>query len=85
VITKFHYLKLGLAGVLGFVGVKMLLADVFEVPVTISLAVIAGILGLSVAASLMFPKQAAAHCPVRHEALHPDDQASNRSADQISR
>src|SRR5688500_4567604 len=39
VIHKFHYLKLGLAAVLTFVGVKMLLGSVYEIPITTSLLV----------------------------------------------
>jgi len=58
VIHKFHYLKLGLAAVLVFVGVKMLITDVYQVPVGLSLAVIALVLGTSVAASLRWPKSA---------------------------
>lgn len=53
VIDKFAYLKVGLACVLLFVGAKMLLADVFAVPVLASLAIIAGILGGSVVLSLL--------------------------------
>jgi tellurite resistance protein TerC len=53
VITKFVYLKVGLAIVLVFVGAKMLLTDVYKLPVLASLAVILGILGLSVLASLL--------------------------------
>jgi tellurite resistance protein TerC len=52
VMHKFVYLKLGLAGVLVFVGVKMTLADVFKIPSPVSLAVIAALLGAAVAASL---------------------------------
>ena len=49
---RFVYLKVGLAAVLVFVGVKMLLLDVYKIPITISLGVIgAAVLG-SVAASL---------------------------------
>ena len=51
-MSRFVYLKLGLAAVLVFVGAKMLAADVFHVPVWSSLVVIATVLGLSVAASL---------------------------------
>jgi tellurite resistance protein TerC len=58
VIHKFHYLKLGLSGVLVFVGLKMLLADIYEVPVGLSLAVITLVLGVAVAASLLWPKAA---------------------------
>jgi tellurite resistance protein TerC len=52
-IGRFRYLHLGLAGVLVFVGVKMLLADVYKIPVTLSLATIAGTLAVAVAASLL--------------------------------
>ena len=59
VIHKFHYLKLGLAVVLTFVGAKMLLGSVYHIPIEISLLVIAGILASAVIASIMFPKNAA--------------------------
>jgi tellurite resistance protein TerC len=53
-IHRFVYLKLGLALVLIWVGIKMLLKiDVFYIPTTISLAVVATILGVSVAASMI--------------------------------
>ena len=58
VIHRFHYLKLGLAAVLVFVGVKMLMTDLYKIPVGLSLAVIALMLGASVAASLLWPKAA---------------------------
>ena len=52
-IHRFVYLKVGLALVLMWVGVKMLLKiDVYYIPTTISLAVIATILGVAVTASL---------------------------------
>ena len=52
---KFHYLKIGLALVLLFVGAKMLLASVYEIPIWASLLVIAILLGGSVLASLLRP------------------------------
>lgn len=52
---KFRYLNVGLGLVLAFVGVKMLVADVVKVPIAVSLAVIGGLLAISVAASLLFP------------------------------
>jgi tellurite resistance protein TerC len=45
-------LKYGLAIVLMFIGVKMLLIDVYKIPVGFSLAVVAVIIGASVWASL---------------------------------
>jgi tellurite resistance protein TerC len=51
IMNRFHYLKMGLAALLTFVGVKMLLHDVFKISTTISLIVIASILVVSVLAS----------------------------------
>ena len=51
-IDRFVYLKAGLAAVLVFVGVKMLLLDVWHVPIGLSLAVIATLIGTAVGASL---------------------------------
>jgi TerC family integral membrane protein len=53
VIDKFYYLKLGLSVVLTFVGTKMVIVDIYKIPVGLSLGVIASILVISVAASLL--------------------------------
>jgi tellurite resistance protein TerC len=56
VLEKFHYLVLGLSVVLTFVGVKMLITFWHvEVPVGASLGVVAGVLAISIIASLLFP------------------------------
>jgi tellurite resistance protein TerC len=55
VIDLFVYLRYGLGLVLSFVGVKMLLADLYPIPIGISFGMIAGILAISVIASLLFP------------------------------
>jgi hypothetical protein len=52
----------------------MLLADVYKVPIGISLGVVALVLALSVGASLLFPKKAAAHSPVTHNLLEEQDE-----------
>jgi tellurite resistance protein TerC len=83
VIQKFHYLKLGLAIVLVFVGVKMLLVDVYKLPIGISLGVIATVLAGAVAASLLFPKQAADHSPVLHDPLHPESDDERAPVDGV--
>jgi len=51
----FHLLHYGLAAILTFVGVKMLIEDFFHVPVTISLLVIASILVMSIVSSVIWP------------------------------
>ncbi len=48
----FHYLKYGLSVILMFIGVKLLISGVFHMPVSITMAVIFGILFISVIASL---------------------------------
>jgi tellurite resistance protein TerC len=53
VINKFVYLKIGLAIVLIFVGAKMLIMDFYKLPIAASLGIIAGILIVSVVASLI--------------------------------
>jgi tellurite resistance protein TerC len=53
VMDKFRYLKVGLALVLVFVGVKMCVADMYPIPIAASLSVVAGLLGMSVIASLL--------------------------------
>jgi tellurite resistance protein TerC len=55
VIHQFHYLKTGLALVLAFVGTKMLLTDVYKIPIMASLLVIAVLIGGAVLASLLWP------------------------------
>jgi tellurite resistance protein TerC len=57
VIDKFHLLKIGLAVVLLFVGVKMVIADFYKVPIGASLGVIAVVLVASVIASVIWPKR----------------------------
>lgn len=53
----FHYLNYGLSVVLIFIGAKMLLPEKYHVPTWAALAVVAGVLGLSVLASVLFPKK----------------------------
>jgi tellurite resistance protein TerC len=57
VIHTFRFLKFGVAAVLTFVGAKMLLGSVYEIPIHISLVVIVVLLAASVIASMMFPEE----------------------------
>jgi tellurite resistance protein TerC len=59
VVEKFHYLKMGLAIVLTFIGAKMLVEALhFVIPIWISLIFVALVLLTSVAASLIWAKNA---------------------------
>ena len=51
-LDRFYYLKTALAAVLAFVGVKMLIVDIYKIPIALSLGVIAGLLTIGVLASL---------------------------------
>jgi tellurite resistance protein TerC len=53
VMGKFYYLKLGLAVVLSYVGVKMVLADIYHIPTALSLVVIALVLAAAILASVV--------------------------------
>ncbi|MBK8552153.1 MAG: TerC family protein [Ignavibacteria bacterium] len=55
IIDKFHYLKIGLSMILIFIGFKMLIIDIFKIPIGYSLGVIALILTASVVLSLVKP------------------------------
>ena len=55
-VSKFHYLKVALSVILVFVGAKMIFADMYKVPVSISLGAIAVILALAVLASVLRAK-----------------------------
>jgi tellurite resistance protein TerC len=56
-VNRFRYLKVGLAAVLVFVGIKMLIIDYMKIPPGISLAVILSMLGASIWYSLVVTKR----------------------------
>ncbi len=53
---RFHLLNYGLAGVLTFIGVKMLIVDIWKVPIGLSLGMVAVLIGASLVASRLWPK-----------------------------
>jgi tellurite resistance protein TerC len=57
VMDLFHYFHYGLALVLIFIGLKMLLEDIIPIPVQWSLAIIAGILGITLILSIFIKKK----------------------------
>ena len=58
VIKRFYYVHYGLAAILAFVGVKMLVSEIYKLPSVAALAVIAAILAFSMAASAIWPPRA---------------------------
>ena len=68
IVHKFVYLKYGLAVILTFVGVKMVIVDFYHVPILVSLGVIVVTLAASIVASLLYPpapKEVAHEVPER--------------------
>jgi tellurite resistance protein TerC len=57
IINLFHYINYGLAVILSFVGVKLIISHWYPIPNTYSLLFVLSCLGLSIGASLLFPKK----------------------------
>ena len=55
IMHKFHYLKIGLSLILIFIGFKMLIIDLYKIPIVFSLSIIALILVASIVYSLAKP------------------------------
>jgi tellurite resistance protein TerC len=62
---RFHLLKYGLAVILMFIGVKMLLLDLYKIPVGLALGIVGLILLVSVAASLVTSRRSGPEAEVR--------------------
>jgi tellurite resistance protein TerC len=67
-VKRFYYLKFGLAVLLVLVGIKLLVADFYHVPIGFSLGAIALILTTAVVASLLFPSKVPARPEARKDA-----------------
>lgn len=57
VIYKFYYLKAGLSVILVFVGIKMMLIDIYKIPIGVSLGFVALVILIAVLASVRKNKQ----------------------------
>ena len=58
VVHKFHLLKYGLAFILTYIGVKMLISGWVHVPIALSLGIVLTALAVSIGASLIWPASA---------------------------
>jgi len=61
VMEMFAYLKLGVSFILAFVGLKMLLSSVYQVPIYFSLGIIIGALAISIIISITIGKKKKGH------------------------
>lgn len=72
VLDKFHYLRVGLATVLTFIGVKMLIViGGINIPIWISLLVVLVVLSASILASLIWPKVVVLATKIKLEGANP--------------
>ncbi len=58
VMRTFHYLHYGLAFILVFIGIKMILAHFYKIPVGIALSVVGATLFIAIMASVIWPPKA---------------------------
>ncbi len=70
IIHKFYYLKIGLAVILSYVGVKMVLVDVYKIPTFLSLGVIALVLAVAVLASYIRARALSRQRETKEEKMH---------------
>jgi tellurite resistance protein TerC len=75
---RFRYLNVGLGAILAFVGIKMLIADVYHVPTWTSLGVIVVVLVITIVASLRAERRESADTPVAPVPVPPLDQEHSR-------
>jgi tellurite resistance protein TerC len=57
IMQLFHYLHYGLSLILAFIGLKLILSDIYHIDMQYALIAVGGILAISIIASLMFPKK----------------------------
>ncbi|CAN5651749.1 TerC family protein [soil metagenome] len=76
-VDKFRYLKPGLAALLIFAGLKILLADILPIPIPLSLAIIVGILVAAIGGSVLADRAGRPHAtlPPRPEPVGTDEGA----------
>lgn len=55
IMGLFHYLHYGLSLLLVFIGTKMLLIDIYKIPIQISLTIVALVIAISIVLSIIFP------------------------------
>ncbi|MEP0823623.1 MAG: TerC family protein [Ignavibacterium sp.] len=56
-LDLFHYLKFGLSIILAFIGVKMLIEGIYDMPISIALGVVGSVLMISIIASILNPRK----------------------------
>jgi TerC family integral membrane protein len=80
IMVRFSYLRPALAVILVFVGLKMALADLYEVPISVSLVIVVVVVATAIAASLLRREPTR---PAIHRGVAPQDDRYGRRADDV--
>ncbi len=75
---KFHLLSYGLALILGFIGTKMILMDIFHMPIVVSLGVTFSILAGSIILSLYIKPNAIPESSYPFDPIEPKKEATKK-------
>lgn len=67
IMGLFRFLKYGLTVILAFIGAKMLISGFVEIPTILSLAVVIGVLAISILLSVLIPEQKDAKAASSHD------------------
>jgi len=67
IMGLFRFLKYGLTVILGFIGAKMLISSIVEIPTLLSLGVVVSVLALSILLSVLIPKPDSAKTASTHD------------------
>ncbi|CUT05114.1 Integral membrane protein TerC family protein [Candidatus Kryptonium thompsonii] len=80
-VTMFRFFKYGLSVILVFVGIKMLISDIYKIPTLIALIVVFSIITISILASVLIPesKPAVAANPGVEENLNEEEKSKTNS------
>lgn len=70
-LNLFHYLKFGLSIILAFIGVKMLIEGFYDMPISIALGVVGGVLAISIIASLLNPRKEPTELALKEDLPEP--------------
>lgn len=74
IMNLFHYLKFGLSIILSFIGVKMLIMDIYKIPIGAALGFVVFVLIASIVASKIWPQEAAKETETKEAEVKEADQ-----------
>ncbi len=74
IMNLFHYLKFGLSIILSFIGVKMLIMDIYKIPIGAALGFVVFVLVASIVASKIWPQEVAKETETKEAEVKEADQ-----------